>query len=61
MNDMEKLYIKEKNEISKRGRSNKENEKYKSNRSCRSNSLKNRKLIISKNSVNHKHEWIVLP
>ena len=29
MNDMEKLYVKEKNEMNKRGRSNKENEKYK--------------------------------
>jgi hypothetical protein len=60
MMDMEKLYIKE-NKPNKRGRDLENTTDFgKPYRSCRSNSLKNRMLMITLNK-NNKHEWIILP
>jgi hypothetical protein len=55
MSDMERLYIKE-NKPSRRNRT-KEERAY---RGCRSNSLKNRMLVITTNKLN-KLEWLILP
>lgn len=63
---MEKLYIKEtRPATTKRSSTRNSNKNQSFNdtgkvRGCRSNSLKNRMLLITLNKYN-KHEWLVLP
>jgi len=58
MNDMERLYVKENKPSRRNNRANEDRDKV--YRGCRSNSLKNRMLIITKNKMN-KLEWLILP